>query len=878
MKAILHAKKSKQKRIRSLAILSLTSLLVLFTSATSKSIKEKTVILENPLLFALVVPPPPLENKTYGHQMETFGNHLTDMLGAPRGGDLCLMKTDGTVRFLTAEAGFGVPIGQIQAANAIAVRQPCVHWDGKRALFSMVIGGPLRRYDVSYQKNKWQIYEITNLDEVVEQGKVANIVKVNGQPNYNNISPIYGSDDQIIFTSDAPLFNLTHTYPALDEYESTPINTGIYKLNPESGKVVHLSHSPSGDTDLFLASDGRLLSTRWEHLKRDQQADESRYGSYDFGIKTFSSEAANALPIVAPQVKDGKPFADARGVPYELFPEALSAEDPTRDPNESLHDFNEFLIWEMTEDGEGHQTINHVGRHEFGGPYIAPSKRNDPNLSDNDASITKNKYHGTVDTDAGIFQLREDPRPGKQGTFYGTWSEEFKRFASGRIFEFTMPIGFNPQDMEIVDWTSQAIDRQFPNDKGHFRNPLMLLNGTMLVSFANETEIYNVEKNDLYHFQIAKMVKANSNQTSTEHIAGERITGAGFERLIRYYSDNEDLESFTAKMNEVDIVEIVPRSRPTKIVSKIEDIERQVIAEEQVNEEELRTWMRERNLALIVVRNATERDAADLQQPFNLRVPGGVSTTPKQGKVYDISHFQIFQGDMVRGYSAGSRSSGRRVLATPLHNTPQNTDIVSVNKLDPNAPAGSVKIASDGSIAAFVPATRAMTWQTVSPTKEPIVRERQWITFAPGEVRTCAGCHGINGKSKANNGVPQNKPEALRELLRFWKTDLNDLVTSIPDGETNANGIRLYANYPNPFSTSTEIKYTIDKGDYVILRIYNTTGQVVSVLVNEKKEAGTHKIMWNAKSSIKNGRLTGMYICSLEVAGKVISNKMLVIE
>jgi Hydrazine synthase alpha subunit middle domain len=872
MKRILHKRTLKNSRLRSLTALALTSLFILFTSATSRNFKEKVVVLDNPLLFALV--PPPMHTSTsYGHQMETFGNHLTDMESAPRGGDLCLMNTDGTIRFLTAEAGFGVPIGQIQAENAIAVRQPTIHWSGKRALFSMVIGGPLRRFDISYQSNKWQIYEITNLEAVVQQGQIANIVKVSGQPNYNNISPIYGSDDQIIFTSDAPLFNLTHTYPALDEYESTPINTGIYKLNPVTGTVVHLSHSPSGDTDLFLASDGRILSTRWEHLKRDQQADETRFGSNDYEIKTFSSEAANAQPIAAPQVKDGKPFADARGVPYELFPEALSAEDPTHDPNESLHDFNEFLIWEMSEDGEGHQTMNHAGRHEFGGLYLAPSKKNDPNLSENFSSLTKNQYHGTVSSDAGLFQLKEDPRPGKQGTFYGTWSREFKRFASGRIFEFTMPIGFNPQDMEIIDWTNAAIDNS-ANNKGHFRNPLMLLNGTMLVSFAAQSDLFSSTKP--YHFQIAKMVKANATPGNTEHIAGDRITGNGIEREIIYHSDAATPLRAIVKMNEVDVVEITSRNRPTKITSKIEDIEKQVIAEEQVNEEELRTWMRERNLALIVIRNATERDAADLQQPFNLRVPGGVSTIPKQGKVYDISHFQIFQADVVRGYRQGK--PGRRVLATPMHNTPQNTSIESTNLLDPNAPAGSVKIASDGSIAAFVPATRAMTWQTLSPTKEPIVRERQWVTFAPGEVRTCAGCHGINGKSKANNDVPQNKPEALRELLRIWKTDLNDLVTSIPNGETKADGFRLYANYPNPFSISTEIKYTIEKTAHVTLRIYNTTGQVVAMLVNGRQDAGTHKIMWNAKDSIKKGNLTGMYICSLEVAGKVISNKMLVIE
>lgn len=230
--------------------------------------------LENPILFSLVVPP--YSKGSFGHQLETFGNHLTGMTDAPRGGDLCLMQVDGTVRFLTQEAGFGVSPGEVQAEKAIAVRQPSVSWDGAKALFSMVIGGPVAAYDQSYRSNRWQIYEITNLTEVVS-GMVPNIVKVPHQPeDYNNISPIYGSDGQIIYTSDAPLFDMEHTYPQFDEYESAPTNTGIFKLNPESGEVTHLTHSPSGDFDIHLAQDGRIISTRWEHLKRDQQASQHR--------------------------------------------------------------------------------------------------------------------------------------------------------------------------------------------------------------------------------------------------------------------------------------------------------------------------------------------------------------------------------------------------------------------------------------------------------------------------------------------------------------------------------------------------------------------------------------------------------------------------
>ena len=162
---------------------------------------------------------------------------------------------------------------------------------------------------------------------------------------------------------------------------------------------------------------------------------------------------------------------------------------------------------------------------------------------------------------------------------------------------------------------------------------------------------------------------------------------------------------------------------------------------------------------IIVTRNHTSRDRGDKQQPYNLRVPGGgAQTLGSTGKIYDIAHYQIMQADRVRGYAG---RSGRRPVGVPLpttHNPPTS------------GPAGSVPIALDGSSAAFVPANKALAWQTTDASGEPVVRERVWVTMQPGEIRTCAGCHGENSRNQANGLAPTNKPAALRALMQHWKT------------------------------------------------------------------------------------------------------------
>lgn len=73
-------------------------------------------------------------------------------------------------------------------------------------------------------------------------------------------------------------------------------------------------------------------------------------------------------------------------------------------------------------------------------------------------------------------------------------------------------------------------------------------------------------------------------------------------------------------------------------------------------------------------------------------------------------------------------------------------------------------------MAAFVPASRAMTWQITDSAGEGVVRERHWLTFQPGEIRVCASCHGLNKTNQAGETTPVHKPEALRDLLFYWRT------------------------------------------------------------------------------------------------------------
>jgi hypothetical protein len=668
-----------------------------------------------------------------------FGNANADVRRAPRGGDLWVRYDDGTLRNLTAEAGFGEE--GLQGAKAIAVREPSVHWDGRKALFAMVVGAPAAQYDAG-GVYRWQVYEVEGL----ERGQTARVTKVPNQPaDYDNVAPFYGADDRVLFASTRPRTGEGHLYPQLDEYESQPTVVGLYSLDPKSGDLFLLNHAPSGLFSPSIDSAGRIVFTKWDHLQRDQQEEGDRLDGAGHGSFDFDGESATA----------------ARGPAADLFPEARTAEDPNLGPDESPHLFNQFFPWELHADGSGEETLNHVGRNEFGGTFSGGSVTSDPNVRfQTPESAHRNRVY--IKDAGGLFQLAEDPAA--PGTFYATNAAEFGTETAGQIVRFTGAAGTNPDEMVITELTPavtrNGLDRAGdPAHTGHYRDPLPLAGGRVVVAHAAEVRL-NDDEGDVtspkvrYAFRL-KVLEPKGDGT---YAAGAPLTG-GIREALSWWTPDQ-LATWEGDLWELDAVEIRPRPRPPTGAPGLPAPERAVFEQEGVDERALRAWLAERQLALVVSRNVTSRDRGDVQQPFNLRVPGGAESVATGGAVYDVAALQFLQADQVRGYDD---RKGRRSLARPLH----EPDALAL--AGGAGPAGAAPVAADGSVASLVPARRAMTWQLVSPAGAPVVRERNWVSFAPGEVRACPSCHGVNTADQLGRPAPENPPEALRSLLRAWK-------------------------------------------------------------------------------------------------------------
>jgi hypothetical protein len=68
---------------------------------------------------------------------------------------------------------------------------------------------------------------------------------------------------------------------------------------------------------------------------------------------------------------------------------------------------------------------------------------------------------------------------------------------------------------------------------------------------------------------------------------------------------------------------------------------------------------------------------------------------------------------------------------------------------------------------------------------------------------------------------------------------------------------------PNPFTSNLVIRYHLEVASNTIVAIYDANGRMVKTLVNQKQNAGSYSVTWNA-----SGQPTGVYFISTIINGK----------
>ncbi len=102
--------------------------------------------------------------------------------------------------------------------------------------------------------------------------------------------------------------------------------------------------------------------------------------------------------------------------------------------------------------------------------------------------------------------------------------------------------------------------------------------------------------------------------------------------------------------------------------------------------------------------------------------------------------------------------------------------------------------------------------------------------------------------------------------------NVKSVVLSLKSGAAqNASGYSLEANYPNPFSSVTNINYTVPAETFVTITITNALGQVIATPVNTVVANGPHSVTFDASKLSE-----GTYFYTIRAGSFVQTEKMTV--
>jgi hypothetical protein len=104
---------------------------------------------------------------------------------------------------------------------------------------------------------------------------------------------------------------------------------------------------------------------------------------------------------------------------------------------------------------------------------------------------------------------------------------------------------------------------------------------------------------------------------------------------------------------------------------------------------------------------------------------------------------------------------------------------------------------------------------------------------------------------------------------------LGEIITEINANEEEPilRSTVLFQNFPNPFNSTTIIKYQIPESGNVSLKVYDILGSEVATLVNEAKQAGKYEISFDASRFA-----SGFYIYRLQANDFVNVKKLVLLK
>jgi len=143
------------------------------------------------------------------------------------------------------------------------------------------------------------------------------------------------------------------------------------------------------------------------------------------------------------------------------------------------------------------------------------------------------------------------------------------------------------------------------------------------------------------------------------------------------------------------------------------------------------------------------------------------------------------------------------------------------------------------------------------------------MNINPGDTQIIVMAQVIARGSNNLNSITKLR-EATVIAKQYYDNCFEDVVIGISNNSQNVPAdFYLSQNYPNPFNPVTKINYELRVTNYASLKVYDVLGNQISLLVNERQNAGKHSVEFDGSNFS-----SGVYYYKLTVGDFVETKKM----
>ena len=140
---------------------------------------------------------------------------------------------------------------------------------------------------------------------------------------------------------------------------------------------------------------------------------------------------------------------------------------------------------------------------------------------------------------------------------------------------------------------------------------------------------------------------------------------------------------------------------------------------------------------------------------------------------------------------------------------------------------------------------------------------------------TTSGLQVIDIKSQMGERSSWKMHRGNKERTGFYEmtlTAINSKDKIVP------TSFSVSQNYPNPFNPSTTVDINLPELNNLIVSVYDISGRLITVLINENQDAGQYSVQWHGKDRMGRQVPTGVYFLNVNSGKYNASQKIALVK